>query len=844
RRLLHYLLENRNSRRIRRLLATTELWFVPVANPDGYDYTFTEGNRLWRKNLRDNDDDGEITGLDGVDLNRNFPYRWGWDNEGSSPEPSSQVYRGTGPASEPETQAMDRLLRRVGFEFVVNNHSAAELLLYGVSWQVATPTPDDIVSETLVGTDQEPAIPGFDPDLSAELYITNGDTTDHAHVRRGAISFTPEATDCQSASDWYPNDVWEASECESVFSFPDDERLIQREFDINLPFMLDVARSANNPDQPVSHLGNTAEPFRVDAFETSYGSDQTVETWARRALGRVEMVYSINGGEPQRVPTSEWDGGERYGREYDKWYAHMRGEVVGASAGDEVTIHFEGGGEQSESFTYTVEQTDQADVLIVADTDYTGDQIEGVDSLRYLDMYTSALEANGYTWAVFDVDAMNRTAPHPLGVLGHFDAVIWYTGDNLVTGYQGGLNIAKLAHDMNIVMRDYLNQGGKLMVTGKNAGFQEFLGAFYGTNGAPEEPCTSDNPFSDCLPISDDFYQYWLGAYSRIRRGGLDAEGEANGVNGVDRPYTGMVFGIDGPESADNQGENDDTASGTASFIPTSNILDPNMFPQFLSWRSAAWASEGAAPFEPHSGTQYMASQHADIAYKRMTRTIDLSSASAASLDFWTSYRTEADWDFFFVEAHTVGQDDWTTLPDTNGHTSQNTGQSCPSGWGEQLHPQLLHYQTPYDSDAGCAPTGTTGEWHATSGASDGYEQWSMDLSRWAGQQVEVSITYATDWGTGELGVFVDDTSVTVDGEVVSESSFEDDLDGWEVAGSPEGSADNPNDWIRSTALFEVAAAITTAQRDSLYLGFGFEGIATEAERNAVMGRSMGYLLP
>ncbi|MGI8575001.1 MAG: M14 family zinc carboxypeptidase, partial [Egibacteraceae bacterium] len=41
RRLLHYLLENRNSRRIRRLLATTELWFVPVANPDGYDYTFT-----------------------------------------------------------------------------------------------------------------------------------------------------------------------------------------------------------------------------------------------------------------------------------------------------------------------------------------------------------------------------------------------------------------------------------------------------------------------------------------------------------------------------------------------------------------------------------------------------------------------------------------------------------------------------------------------------------------------------------------------------------------------------------------------------------------------------------
>ncbi|HEX9372672.1 MAG TPA: hypothetical protein VF897_16795, partial [Roseiflexaceae bacterium] len=38
---------------------------------------------------------------------------------------------------------------------------------------------------------------------------------------------------------------------------------------------------------------------------------------------------------------------------------------------------------------------------------------------------------------------------------------------------------------------------------------------------------------------------------------------------------------------------------------------------------------------------------------------------------------TEPDWDYVFVEAHTVGQDDWTTLPDANGHTSQDTGQSC-----------------------------------------------------------------------------------------------------------------------------------------------------------------------
>ena len=89
------------------MVDTTELWFMPVANPDGYDYTFTPGYRLWRKNLRDNDGDGAITGADGVDPNRNFAYKWGYDNEGSSPSPASETYRGTGAGSEPETKAMD-----------------------------------------------------------------------------------------------------------------------------------------------------------------------------------------------------------------------------------------------------------------------------------------------------------------------------------------------------------------------------------------------------------------------------------------------------------------------------------------------------------------------------------------------------------------------------------------------------------------------------------------------------------------------------------------------------------------------------------------------------------------
>ena len=56
-------------------------------------------------------------------------------------DPGSETYRGTGPDSEPETQALDGLFARVGFEFFVNYHSAAELLLYGIGWQVARRRP-------------------------------------------------------------------------------------------------------------------------------------------------------------------------------------------------------------------------------------------------------------------------------------------------------------------------------------------------------------------------------------------------------------------------------------------------------------------------------------------------------------------------------------------------------------------------------------------------------------------------------------------------------------------------------------------------------------------------------
>jgi hypothetical protein len=218
-----------------------------------------------------------------------------------------------------------------------------------------------------------------------------------------------------------------------------------------------------------------------------------------------------------------------------------------------------------------------------------------------------------------------------------------------------------------------------------------------------------------------------------------------------------------------------------------------------------------------------------------MTRTVEVP-AGGGTMSFWTSYDTEPAWDFMFVEAHTVGQDNWTTLPDENGHTSTSTGDSCPEGWHE-LHPFLTHYQS-----EDCDPAGSTGEWNAASGNSRGWQQWEVDLSEFSDQEVEISISYASDWAIQGLGVFVDDIVFTSgDGS----TSFESGMDGWTIPGPPAGNEPNPNDWIRTTAEevgYQEGASITTPE--TIYLGFGFEGISQEAKREAVMGRVLDHLLP
>jgi hypothetical protein len=850
RRLLHQFLDNYGKAAdITKIVDSTEVWFIPVINVDGYDLTFQDGFRLWRKNAHDNNGDGQITGTDGVDPNRNFPYKWGYDNEGSSPSPSSETYRGTGPASEPETQAQMALYKKIKPKFLINYHSAAQLLLHGVGWQTLTRSPDDVVHDALVGDVDHPAVPNYTPELGAQLYTTNGETDGQTDNTYGTLTITPEMSTCETAAGSDPNDDVDPADCGSIFEFPDNEALVQREYTNNVPFALSIAKSAGAPDNPVSSVGRTVPDFEVDKFTTSFDGAQKAASVIRRSLKDKRLNYQINGGRTRTADVSEWQGGERFGDENDTYFAEYRGTVRGQKPGDKVKVWFSGkkgnSTARSADFTYTVRNRGDAKVLVVADEDYTGvnpTYPAGTNAPKYAQQYVDSLKANNIKSLVWDID--KDGAPHDLGVLGHFKGVVWYLGDNRLTqdaaddpvrvgsGTAPDSQVADREKDLVLNVRSYLNEGGKLLYTGETADYFGPLyranggGIYFGLKGHPERPCVITTSFrDDCELLSDDFNQYWLGAFDRT-------------VVGTPTAFTG-----EGPFAGRNAnlgGTATNPLNEAGGMQVTSTVLPPAQFPQFKSTKAGDYAGATSA-FEPIEGAFYVAGTHEDDLYRRLTRTIDLTgvpAAQAPKLQAQLSYSTENGYDNVILEAHTAGAEDWTTLPEAGGRTSTTVPTECEAGFLLEGHPFLGHYLTGGNP---CGNTGSSGSWNALTGTSNGWVPVTYDLSAYAGKQVQVSIAYVSDPGTGGTGLFIDDTKVTTTGGTLDAEGFESGLGPWAIEGAPAGSAANVSEFIRTEALIDSVSAVAT--KDTLVFGFGLEQAATPAERNALVGRAMKHLL-
>jgi carboxypeptidase T len=146
---MYYLLENYGTDpEVTYLVDNREIFFVPCVNPDGYEYnrsTNPNGGGMWRKNRRVNGG-----GYYGVDLNRNYGYKWGYDNIGSSGTPSSETYRGPSAFSEPEAQAVRDFIIGKNVRTYINYHTFGNVIIF--PWGYTNlQTPDSLTFRQYAG---------------------------------------------------------------------------------------------------------------------------------------------------------------------------------------------------------------------------------------------------------------------------------------------------------------------------------------------------------------------------------------------------------------------------------------------------------------------------------------------------------------------------------------------------------------------------------------------------------------------------------------------------------------------------------------------------------------------
>ncbi len=189
--LARYLLDRyQTDDEIRQLVDTSEIWIVPLVNPDGLEYSIYY-YRYWRKNRRNNGN-----GSYGVDLNRNYGFQWGYDAIGSSGDPDSFTYRGPGPFSEPESQAVRDLVDSHDFQALVSYHNYTQVILFPWGHTEQQPPEYNLLS-SLAGNMSRlmKTVNGriYDYGQSSEAsYLVNGDTTDWAYGNHGIPAFTLE----------------------------------------------------------------------------------------------------------------------------------------------------------------------------------------------------------------------------------------------------------------------------------------------------------------------------------------------------------------------------------------------------------------------------------------------------------------------------------------------------------------------------------------------------------------------------------------------------------------------------------------------------------------------------
>ncbi|KAJ8721065.1 hypothetical protein PYW08_006530 [Mythimna loreyi] len=169
---------------------------MPIANPDGYNFTFF-GRRLWRKNRSMNFPNDNF--CPGVDGNRNFNIAW--NTVGTEEDPCSGIYAGNGPFSEIETQVVRNIIMEhiSRIALYLSMHSFGSLILHPWSHNLTLSYNYDNLAK--VGHAIANAFFEHGPDIfppfivgstSELLYLCSGSSTDYGHHIGVPLAYTIE----------------------------------------------------------------------------------------------------------------------------------------------------------------------------------------------------------------------------------------------------------------------------------------------------------------------------------------------------------------------------------------------------------------------------------------------------------------------------------------------------------------------------------------------------------------------------------------------------------------------------------------------------------------------------
>lgn len=187
---------------VTKLLDHFDLVFIPIVNPDGYEYTWTT-DRLWRKNRQTTD----IAFCPGVDIDRSFAF--GWNGHDGRENACSDDYAGTDPLAALEARVLTEWARNetqnnnVTFDAYIDLHSYSQEVLYPYSYTCDLEPPNlEDLEEVAMG-------------LAKSFRLTNGHYYGVESACEGSITFQDQSkntriqTDSQggSALDFFYHDL-------------------------------------------------------------------------------------------------------------------------------------------------------------------------------------------------------------------------------------------------------------------------------------------------------------------------------------------------------------------------------------------------------------------------------------------------------------------------------------------------------------------------------------------------------------------------------------------------------------------------------------------------------------